>query len=54
MTLLGWIFMVSSVTFVLGLTTFCFYRVLVSHVEPPEDDESDGQESERSPSEGVG
>lgn len=54
MTLLGWIFMLSSVTFVIGLTTFCFHRVLVSHVEPPEDDEGNEQESERSPSEGVG
>jgi hypothetical protein len=53
-TPLGWVFMLSSVSFVLGLTTFCFYRVLVSHVEPPEDDNAPGREDERSPSEGVG
>jgi len=30
MTLFGWILMISSVGFVLCLTTFCFYRVLHS------------------------
>ncbi len=28
MTLAGWIFMACSVGFVVGLTCFCFYRVL--------------------------
>lgn len=28
MTTAGWIFMISSIGFVLGLITFCFYRVL--------------------------
>jgi hypothetical protein len=42
MTLAGWILMVSSVGFVLGLTTFCFYRILRTpepreHVHAPLD-----------------
>jgi len=53
-TPLGWIFMLSSLTSVIGLTTFCFHRVLVSHVEPPEDEDGAGREGGRSPSEGVG
>lgn len=28
MTTAGWIFMVSSICFVVGLILFCFYRVL--------------------------
>lgn len=28
MTTAGWIFMISSITLVVGLVTFCFYRVL--------------------------
>jgi hypothetical protein len=28
MTPAGWIFMVSSISFVVGLISFCFYRVL--------------------------
>lgn len=28
MTTQGWIFMVGSISFVLGLITFCFYKVL--------------------------
>ena len=28
MTLAGWILMIASNAFVLGLTAFCFYRVL--------------------------
>ena len=32
MTLAGWILMLSSVSFVLVLTAFCFYRVLKAPV----------------------
>jgi hypothetical protein len=28
MTLAGWVFMIGSIGFVLGLLSFCFYRVL--------------------------
>lgn len=28
MTYAGWIFMIGSISFVLGLVTFCFYKVL--------------------------
>jgi hypothetical protein len=28
MTTAGWVFMLSSIGFVIGLLTFCFYRVL--------------------------
>lgn len=28
MTTAGWVFMLSSVTFVVALVSFCFYRVL--------------------------
>lgn len=31
MTTLAWIFMLSSVSFVVGLTIWCFYRVLRSN-----------------------
>jgi hypothetical protein len=30
MTALGWIFLFVSVTFVWGLTIFCFYKVLTT------------------------
>ena len=30
MTLAGWILMISSLSFVVGLTTYCFWRVLRS------------------------
>ena len=39
MTPLGWIFLLVSITFVWGLTGWCFYRVLSFHdegfVQPP-------------------
>lgn len=40
MTIGGWIFMVGSISFVVGLTVFCFYKVLVrpaaaNHMTPP-------------------
>ncbi len=39
MTAGGWIFMLTSVGFVLGLVGFCFYRVLTgSEDRQPEDD----------------
>ena len=34
MTVLGWTFLVASLTFVWGLTLWCFYRVLT--LPPPE------------------
>jgi hypothetical protein len=39
MTLGGWIFLISSLTFVWGLMIWCFYKVLVkgSKIEPPPD-----------------
>ncbi|HMQ16629.1 MAG TPA: hypothetical protein PKC49_11710 [Phycisphaerae bacterium] len=40
MTTGGWIFMLASIGFVLGLVSFCYYRVLNpttnSHIHPPE------------------
>ena len=36
MTTLGWIFLVSSLTFVWGLTGWCFHRVLNAPVPPTE------------------
>jgi hypothetical protein len=33
---LGWLFMIVSVSFVVILTGWCFYRVLSTHEEPPE------------------
>ena len=40
MTAAGWLFMVSSIGFVVGLISFCFYRVLrkpsaVNHMQAP-------------------
>jgi len=37
MTPLGWIFLVTSITFVWGLTGWCFYRVLTAP-EPPDEE----------------
>lgn len=42
MTTTGWIFMISSISFVLWLTGYCFYRVLTApaaaeHMHPPLD-----------------
>ena len=36
MTLAGWIFLITSLTFVWGLTLWCFYRVLRVRDEPPD------------------
>jgi hypothetical protein len=36
MTLGGWIFLITSLTFVWGLALWCFYKVLSFHEEPPE------------------
>ena len=41
MTVQGWIFMISSVGFVVGLTFYCFYRVLAKpqsaeHLQAPQ------------------
>ena len=30
MTTLGWVFLIASLTFVWGLTGYCFYRVLTA------------------------
>ena len=35
MTALGWLFLVSSLLFVWGLTLWCFYKVLSFREEPP-------------------
>ena len=36
MTALGWLFLVSSLLFVWGLTLWCFYKVLSFREEPPD------------------
>jgi hypothetical protein len=36
MTFFGWVFLVTSLTFVWGLTIWCFRRVLSFPEEPPE------------------
>ena len=36
MTPLGWIFLVTSLAFVWGLTLWCFYKVLSFKEEPPQ------------------
>jgi hypothetical protein len=36
MTAMGWIFMLSSLAFVWGLTLWCFARVLSAPAEAPE------------------
>lgn len=44
----GWIFMIGSISFVLGLTAFCFYRVLAGPpaadpLQPPNAVETDSE-----------
>jgi hypothetical protein len=47
-TALGWTFMLTSLSLVIGLCAFCFLRVLASHVVPPdEEQETDPENSER-------
>lgn len=36
MTVLGWIFLLTSLSFVWALTLWCFYKVLSFREEPPE------------------
>jgi hypothetical protein len=36
MTPLGWVFLLTSLTFVWGLTLWCFYKVLSFKEEPPD------------------
>lgn len=36
MTVLGWIFLLTSLTFVWGLTLWCFAKVLSVRKDPPE------------------
>ena len=36
LTPLGWLFMIVSVSFVVILTFWCFYRVLTTKEEPPQ------------------
>jgi hypothetical protein len=50
MTLGGWIFMSASVTFVLALVSFCYYRVL--RIDPAQDatHRSDGERENPPPS----
>ena len=38
MTLLGWVFLLTSLAFVWGLTIWCFYRVLNLPPEVPPDE----------------
>jgi hypothetical protein len=50
MTIGGWIFMVCSVGFVIGLTVFCFYRVLsrpatTEHMHAPLDIDTQDRET---------
>jgi len=40
MTTAGWIFMISSITAVIALTVYCFYRVLTT----PSSDELEARE----------
>ncbi len=39
MTTLGWVFLIASLTFVWGLTGYCFYRVMTApgEIERPPD-----------------
>ena len=37
MTALGWIFLWSSLSFVWGLTGWCYYKVLSAPTEPPDE-----------------
>lgn len=36
MTILGWVFLATSLSFVWCLTGWCFYKVLSAKEEPPE------------------
>jgi hypothetical protein len=36
MTPLGWVFLLASLTFVVSLTGWCFYKVLSVHEDPPD------------------
>jgi hypothetical protein len=36
MTPLGWLFLLASLTFVVSLTTWCFYKVLSVREDPPD------------------
>lgn len=50
MTIGGWIFMILSVSLVVGLATFCFYRVLTTATRSPRADVRSsplGQQRER-------
>ena len=38
----GWIFMIVSITFVVSLTAWCYYRVLTTPGEPTEPPETLG------------
>jgi hypothetical protein len=40
MILAGWVMMILSLTFVLGLTAFCFWRVLTAPPDGMEDGDS--------------
>lgn len=41
MTVAGWILMLGSVSFVVGLTGYCFYRVLTAKPRPDATSRSD-------------
>ncbi len=50
MTLAGWLFMLVSITFVVGLVVFCFYRVLsrppaTEHMHAPLDIDTHDRET---------
>jgi hypothetical protein len=47
MTVGGWIFMLVSVSVVIGLATFCYYRVLTTAEESDQDSEVPQDEPER-------
>lgn len=49
MTALGWLFMLTSLSLVIGFCGFCFLRVLASHVAPPDEDEDSGPENSERP-----
>lgn len=36
MTPAGWIFLTASLVFVLGLTLWCFYKVIAGGTKPPD------------------
>jgi hypothetical protein len=37
MSVLGWIFLATSLSFVWGLTGWCYYKILSSPAGPPEE-----------------